>query len=218
MEALLVAVVPEGHVPQERERGEVCDTERVAHQPVPACQEGFEPVERVRDRSHPGLDLRGVRHGTAELSVDVVRRPFPHAIEPVHERLHLGPSRGIGRIERRIGVLALEPANDRRRVGHNGIARNEHGDERLPADRLDRAPIAGRNVDPVDREPLVPERERDPLDIRRKRDPVDAQSSDAASLPWLSGSRILAAARFDPLASPGNRARSATIPPHGPFV
>jgi hypothetical protein len=57
-------------------------------------------------------------------------------------------------------------------VEHEPVV-HEHGNERLATDRDDGAAIVGGDVDPLDRDALVPCGERDPLDVGGEGDPVD---------------------------------------------
>ena len=76
-------------------------------------------------------------------------------------------------------MARLEPFEDRGRVGDDlAVLRDEEGDEPLPAHRLDRRAVVRVDVDPLDIEALVPDRERDALDVRREGDPVDAHVFD----------------------------------------
>ena len=107
---------------------------------------------------------------------------LPDVVEPRDEDLHLGPPRGLARVERRLGHAALEPVDDRGRVAHHLVAVDDDRYERLAAHRLDGRAVEWVDVDPFELEALVAGGERDAFDVRGVRDPVDARGGDTKKL------------------------------------
>ena len=168
----------EDGVLEERERDHVGDAEFPVE--VVASLEQISRRRRATRACAPQLLDAARGPGAAlELVGDQVRGPLPELVEPVDEDLHLGAPRGVARVERRLGMPALQPLENARGVGDDLVAVDEHRHEPLAAHRLDRRPVVRVDVDPFELDTLVARGERDALDVRRERDPVDARR-DAA--------------------------------------
>ena len=128
------------------------------------------------------------------------------------EDLHLGPARGLARVERRLGNAALEPVEIAGESLTTSSPSTSDGHERLPAHRLDRRAVERVDVDPLDLDALVAGGERDALDVRRERDPVDARCDPRASPRASScvGTRRAGHRRDDDQRPTSTRSRSAS--------
>ena len=142
MEAVLVAVLPEDRVLEERERDHVRGGQLVPEQEVAPGEERLEERQRVRDPLCELGDPRAVRLRLPLLAAIRFGGRFQTRLNQSTKTPHLGAPRWIRRIERRLGEALLEVLEDHRRVGEDEIAVDEDGHELLAADREDRAPVA----------------------------------------------------------------------------
>ena len=204
VEAVLVALLPDDRVLEEGKRDHVRDGQLVAEEEVAPGEERLEERQRICDPLRELRDPLPARLRLLLLGGDQVRRPLPDVVEPVDEDPHLCAPCLVGREERRLGVPRLEVLEDRRRVGEDEVAVDEDGHELLPADRDNWASVAVIDVDVLDRDPLVRERERDALDVGRERNPIEPQTHRES----LCGLVVVAASPGAAVA-PGVAARAA---------
>src|SRR5438270_7627480 len=171
---LIVALVVEERVLQEREGDAVGDREGLPEEEIAAREEGVEEVAGAGELALERRDVTGVRGTSGELGLELVRRALPDPIEPVDEDDRLRPPGLIPWVKSRLGVPELELLEDGGRVGEDPpVLEDRDRHAILTADLDDRRAIRRVDVDPLEVDSLVAGRERDPLHVGRERDAVD---------------------------------------------
>ena len=153
---------------------------------------GEHVLEEVQRAAHLVLPARARARRPAR-RVDRVGRDLPHAVEPVDEHEHACALGRVGRVERRLGVVLVDPAHDVHRLGqHLPVLGHQHGNERLAAHPFHLGAVRRVDVEPFGRQALVAECQSHPLDVGRVGVAVDLHRSfrlKIAKLPTAVASR-----------------------------
>ena len=163
----------EDGVLEERE-GDHIRSPELAEEIIAAVQQILEEGDGAAHPRGQLGDARRVRFRLLFLGGDQVRRSLPDVVEPVDEHAHFGAARRLAGEERRVGDALLEPVDDDRRIADDLVSVDQHRDERLTAQSLNRRAVVRVDVDPLDLDRLVPGGERYPLDVGREGNAVDA--------------------------------------------